>query len=88
MAIVWNGVNGVAGGQCIYVMLHALTPKIADLPNIMSAGSAIDTGNFIGCIIFWIVTAAFLIRPIPKMRVLVYAKLAVYVRLVPAPLTL
>ncbi|GME22532.1 hypothetical protein EG329_006952 [Neofusicoccum parvum] len=79
MAIVWNGVNGVAGGQCIYVMLHALTPKIADLPNIMSAGSAIDTGNFIGCIIFWIVTAAFLIRPIPKMRVLVYAKLAVFV---------
>lgn len=95
MAVVWNGVNGVSvlqmtvnmvangcqvqGGQCIYVMLHALTPHIANLKNIMGAGSSIDTGNFIGCIIFWIITCTFLVIPIPKMRSLVYIKLIVFI---------
>lgn len=95
MAIVWNGVNGVSeanlifvisltilqvqGGQCIYVMLHALTPKIADLKNIMGEGSAINSGEFIGCVIFWLVTCAFLVIPVPKMRSLIYAKLFVFI---------
>lgn len=69
----------VQGGQCIYVMLHALTPHIANLKNIMGDGSSIDTGNFIGCIIFWIITCFFLVIPIPKMRSLIYAKLIVFV---------
>ncbi|THW35694.1 putative uridine permease [Aureobasidium pullulans] len=79
MAIVWNGVNGVQGGQCIYVMIHALTPKIANLKNIMGEGSAINSGEFIGCIIFWLVTCTFLVIPVPKMKGLIYAKLIVFV---------
>ncbi|TDZ38997.1 Uridine permease [Colletotrichum trifolii] len=79
MAIVWNGVNAVQGGQCIYVMLHAVIPAIADIPNTMGEGSALTTAGMIGFVIFWLVTCAFLVIPVPKMRGLVYAKLAVFV---------
>ncbi|KAM5352697.1 hypothetical protein ACJ41O_005419 [Fusarium nematophilum] len=79
MAIVWNGVNAVQGGQCIYVMLHALTPRIADLPNAMGSGSALTSAGMIGFVIFWLITCAFLVIPVPKMRGLVYAKLIVFV---------
>ncbi|RDW89141.1 uracil permease-5 [Coleophoma cylindrospora] len=78
MAIVWNGVTIVQGGQCVYVMLHSLTPKIATLHNVMGSGSALDSGGMIGLAIFWLVTCFFLVIPIPKMRGLVYAKLIVF----------
>jgi NCS1 family nucleobase:cation symporter-1 len=67
MAIVWNGVNAVQGGQCIYVMLHALTPHIANIPNFMGKGSALDGGGFVGFIVFWILTCCFLVIPVPKV---------------------
>ncbi|KAL3422402.1 permease C29B12.14c [Phlyctema vagabunda] len=79
MAIVWNGVNAVQGGQCVYVMLHALTPRIATLRNVMGDGSALDSGGMIGFCIFWLATCFFLIIPIPKMKGLVYAKLIVFI---------
>jgi nucleobase:cation symporter-1, NCS1 family len=78
MAIVWNGVNMVQGGQCIYVMLHAIIPGIARIPNTMGEGSALTTAGMIGFVIFWLITCAFLVIPVPKMRGLVYAKLAVF----------
>ncbi|TVY68695.1 Uridine permease, partial [Lachnellula suecica] len=79
MAIVWNGVNAVQGGQCVYVMLHALTPKIAHIKNVMGEGSALDSGGMIGFAIFWVSTCFFLVIPVPKMKGLVYAKLIVFV---------
>jgi nucleobase:cation symporter-1, NCS1 family len=79
MAIVWNGVNAVQGGQCVYVMLHAIFPSIATIPNTMGSGSALTTGGMIGFVVFWIVTCAFLLIPVPKMRGLVYAKLVVFI---------
>ncbi|KAH8771578.1 permease for cytosine/purines, uracil, thiamine, allantoin-domain-containing protein [Hyaloscypha sp. PMI_1271] len=79
MAIVWNGVNAVQGGQCVYVMLHALTPKIANIKNVMGSGSVLDSGGMIGFAIFWILTCCFLVIPVPKMRGLVYAKLIVFI---------
>ncbi|KAK2001067.1 NCS1 nucleoside transporter [Colletotrichum falcatum] len=79
MAIVWNGVTGVQGGQCVYVMLHAITPSVATIPNVMGEGSALTSGGMIGFAIFWLITCAFLVIPVPKMRGLVYAKLAVFV---------
>jgi NCS1 family nucleobase:cation symporter-1 len=60
-------------------MIHALTPKITELKNIMGEGSAINSGEFIGCIIFWLVTCAFLVIPVPKMKSLIYAKLLVFI---------
>lgn len=67
MAIVWNGVNAVQGGQCVYVMLHALTPHIANIPNVMGKGSALDSGGVIGFAVFWVLTCCFLVIPVPKV---------------------
>lgn len=68
MAIVWNGVNAVQGGQCVYVMLHALTPHIANIKNVMGAGSVLDSGGMIGFVVFWVATCCFLVIPIPKVE--------------------
>ena len=79
MAIVWNGVNAVQGGQCVYVMLHAIFPSVARLPNVMGSGSALDSGGMIGFALFWLATCCFLVIPVPKMKGLVYAKLIVFI---------
>ncbi|QSZ37658.1 hypothetical protein DSL72_008757 [Monilinia vaccinii-corymbosi] len=78
MAIVWNGVNAVQGGECIYVMLHTLSPHVANFKNVMGEGSALDSGGMLGLGIFWVLTCCFLVIPIPKMKGLVYAKLIVF----------
>lgn len=67
MAIVWNGVNAVQGAQCVYVMLHALTPHIANIKNVMGEGSALDSGGMIGFVVFWLLTCCFLVIPVPKV---------------------
>lgn len=69
MACVWNGVNAVQGGQCVYVMLHSIFPSIANIKNVMGEGSALDSGGMIGFVIFWLATCCFLIIPIPKVCV-------------------
>ncbi|KAK9342067.1 permease for cytosine/purines, uracil, thiamine, allantoin-domain-containing protein [Lipomyces starkeyi] len=79
MAMVWNGVNAVQGGQCVYVMLHAIFPSIARIRNTMGPGSALTSAGMIGFVVFWLITCLFLVIPVPKMRVLVYAKLVVFV---------
>jgi NCS1 family nucleobase:cation symporter-1 len=67
MAIVWNGVNAVQGGECIYVMLHALSPNVASFKNIMGRGSALDSGGMLGLGIFWSLTCCFLTIPVPRV---------------------
>lgn len=70
MAIVWNGVNAVQGGECIYVMLHTLSPHVANFKNVMGEGSALDSGGMLGLGIFWILTCCFLIIPVPKVSLI------------------
>lgn len=54
MTLVWTGVNAVQGGQCAYVMLHALFPSIANIPDVFPAGlSALNSGGMIGFMVFW-----------------------------------
>ena len=38
----WNGINVVQGGQCVYVMLHAIFPSIVRIRHTMGPGSALD----------------------------------------------
>ncbi|KAL1411646.1 hypothetical protein Q8F55_002610 [Vanrija albida] len=78
-AVVWNGVNVVQGGQAVYIMLHAIFPSVARLPNHMPKSSALDTANMIGMILFWLALAAILCISIPKWRILIYIKLVAYV---------
>jgi NCS1 family nucleobase:cation symporter-1 len=48
-------------------MLHALTPHIANIKNVMGEGSALDSGGMIGFAVFWVATCFFLVIPVPKV---------------------
>lgn len=79
MSIIWNGVNVVQGGQCVYVMLHAIFPSIANLPNGMAKTDALNTGGMIGLTIFWfILTLCLWFIPIPKLRFFLVTKVPVF----------
>ncbi|KZT30186.1 hypothetical protein NEOLEDRAFT_1127086 [Neolentinus lepideus HHB14362 ss-1] len=80
MTLVWTGVNAVQGGQCTYVMLHAIFPSIARIPDVFPANaSALNSGGLIGFAVFWIMTTSFLHIQIPKLKWYIYIKLVFFV---------
>ncbi|KAL4799532.1 permease for cytosine/purines, uracil, thiamine, allantoin-domain-containing protein [Aspergillus venezuelensis] len=78
MSVVWNGVQAVQGAQCIYVFLHAIFPSIENIPDKMGSNSALNSAGMICFFVYWIVNCAFLVIPVPKMKILVYIKVFVY----------
>lgn len=78
MSIIWNGVNVVQGGQCIYVMLHAIFPSIANLPNHMDPQDALTSASMIGMTIFWILMCFCLFVPVPRYKYFLYSKVIVF----------
>lgn len=80
MSIIWNGINVVQGGQCVYVMLHAIFPSIANLKNGMAKDDALNTGGMIGMLIFWLVLVVCIVAiPIPKLKYYLVTKVPVFV---------
>lgn len=79
MSIIWNGVNLVQCGQAVYVMLHAIFPSIANLPNGMKSTDALNTGGMIGMTISWVVMVLCLwFIPIPKLKYYLITKVPVF----------
>ncbi|CAG7986446.1 unnamed protein product [Penicillium olsonii] len=78
MSIVWNGVNSVQGAQCLYVVLHAIFPSIENIPDRMGSKSALTSAQMMCFFVYWLINCAFLVVPVPKMKSLVYVKVAVY----------
>ncbi|CAK7227148.1 hypothetical protein SBRCBS47491_006471 [Sporothrix bragantina] len=74
MTIIWTGVQGVTTGNCIYVMLHAIFPSIAHVPNPFPSTVTMTGGRLIGYALGWLVCIAFtFIRP-QKLSGLIMAK--------------
>ncbi|KAF2793927.1 NCS1 nucleoside transporter family [Melanomma pulvis-pyrius CBS 109.77] len=64
MTIIWSGVQMVTTGNCFYVMLHAIFPSIAHIPNVFPKDVTMHTGRLIGFILAWIcVIGCAYIRP-------------------------
>lgn len=59
-------------------MLHAIFPSIANLPNHMSANSALTTANMIGFFLFIFLTGLMLLLEIPKWNILIHLKLIIF----------
>ncbi|KAF3022084.1 hypothetical protein E8E14_013585 [Neopestalotiopsis sp. 37M] len=78
MSIVWNGVNAVQGAQCLYVLLHAIFPSIANIPDRMGSASALTSAGMICFFVYWLINCAFLFVPVPRMKNLVYIKVVVF----------
>lgn len=77
-ACVWNGVNTVTGGQCIYIFLHSIFPSIAHLPNHMPTTSGMTSAQMCGFFLFWFFTGCALFLSVPKWKLLIHAKLVAY----------
>ncbi|AFR98733.1 uridine permease [Cryptococcus neoformans C23] len=77
-ACVWNGVNTVTGGQCIYIFLHSIFPSIAHLPNHMPSTSGMTSAQMCGFFLFWFFTGCALFLSVPKWKILIHAKLIAY----------
>ncbi|KAK4048034.1 hypothetical protein OIV83_005068 [Microbotryomycetes sp. JL201] len=79
MSVVWSGVNSVSGGQCVYVMLHAIFPGIARIPNKLSPDLALTSASMFCFFIFVFLTAVMVTLPLKKWYWLTYTKSAVFV---------
>ncbi|RDW89862.1 nucleobase cation symporter-1 family protein [Aspergillus mulundensis] len=68
MAIIWYGVQGFIGGQCITLMIRAIWPSYENLPNGIPESSGVDTKNFLSFFLFWLVSLPALWFPVHQIR--------------------
>lgn len=74
MTIIWTGVQGVTGGNSVYVMLHAIFPSIADVPNPFPKDVTMTGGRMIGFTIAWLLTLFCAMFQVHKFRKLIMVK--------------
>lgn len=60
------------------VFLHAIFPGITKISDIMGTKSALNSGQMMCFLIYWLINCAFLVIPVPRMKKLVYAKTVVF----------
>ncbi|KAI9036353.1 nucleobase cation symporter-1 family protein [Aspergillus affinis] len=77
MAVIWYGVQGYIGGQCVTIMISAIWPSYANLPNTIPASSGVDTKGFVSFFLFWLGSLPALWFPVHKIRHLFTVK-AIY----------
>jgi hypothetical protein len=73
-----NSSVGVRALTIQYIMLHAIFPSIATMPNLLPKSAGIDSANLICFFLFWGMTAAALAVPVRKWPVLINIKLVTY----------
>lgn len=54
IALFWFGVNSAFGAQCITVMLTAIWPSFATVPNYLPASAAITTQGMVSYLLYWL----------------------------------
>jgi nucleobase:cation symporter-1, NCS1 family len=68
LAIVWLGVQTTTGGQCMAVLLQAIWPSFADIPNHIPEDQGITTGGMIAFLLYFLLQLPFLCIPYTKVR--------------------
>jgi hypothetical protein len=69
LAIVWLGVQTTTGGQCMTVLLTAMWPSFADIPNKIPEDEGITTAGMVGFLLYFLLQLPFLCIPYTKVRV-------------------
>ncbi|RAH40972.1 nucleobase cation symporter-1 family protein [Aspergillus brunneoviolaceus CBS 621.78] len=77
MAVVWYGVQGYIGGECVTLMIRSIWPSYNNLPNGIPASAGVDTKNFLSFFLFWLLSLPALWFPVHKIRHLFTVK-AIY----------
>lgn len=81
LAMFWLGIQGANGAQCITLMLTAIAPSYANIPNTLPADGGIDSKGMVSYFLFWIIQLPLLLIPPTKLRWLFIVKI------VAAPIT-
>lgn len=55
-------------GQCVTLMIQAIWPSYANLPNSLPANAGVDTKNFVSFFLFWLLSLPALWLPVHKIR--------------------
>ncbi|KAL4894889.1 permease for cytosine/purines, uracil, thiamine, allantoin-domain-containing protein [Aspergillus ambiguus] len=74
MAVIWYGVQRHVAGQCVTLMIQAIWPSYANIPNNIPASSGVTTMEFTSFFLFWLGSLPALWYPIYKIRHLFTAK--------------
>ncbi|MCJ1230544.1 hypothetical protein MMC12_007218 [Toensbergia leucococca] len=68
LAIVWLGVQTTTGGQCMTVLLTAIWPSFANIPNTIPASEGITTAGMCGFVLYFLLQIPFLCIPYTKVQ--------------------
>ncbi|KAE8380518.1 permease for cytosine/purines, uracil, thiamine, allantoin-domain-containing protein [Aspergillus bertholletiae] len=77
MAVIWYGVQGYIGGQCVTLMISSIWPSYNNIPNSIPASSGVTTRDFVSFFLFWLLSLPALWFPVHKVRHLFTVK-AIY----------
>ncbi|CAK7212331.1 hypothetical protein SCUCBS95973_001427 [Sporothrix curviconia] len=75
LAMFWLGIQGANGAQCITVMLTALAPSYARIPNHLPANAGITTAGMCSYFLFWIIQLPLLLIHPTKLKPIFWVKL-------------
>ncbi|KIH91075.1 cytosine-purine permease [Sporothrix brasiliensis 5110] len=75
LAMFWLGIQGANGAQCMTVMLTALAPSYARIPNHLPASAGITTMGMCSYFLFWIIQMPLLLIHPTKLKPLFWIKL-------------
>jgi nucleobase:cation symporter-1, NCS1 family len=68
LAIVWLGVQTTTGGQCMTVLLTAIWPSFANIPNSIPESEGITTAGMCGFVLYFLLQLPFLCIPYTKVQ--------------------
>ncbi|OAP61802.1 hypothetical protein AYL99_04005 [Fonsecaea erecta] len=68
LAIIWYSVQSWIGGQCLYLMLCAVWPGTARIPNHLPASAQTDTKHMMCFFLFWLCQLIGIYFPLHKVR--------------------
>ncbi|CAK7205221.1 hypothetical protein SEUCBS139899_007988 [Sporothrix eucalyptigena] len=75
LAMFWLGIQGANGAQCITVMLTALAPSYANIPNHLPDNAGITTMGMCSYFLFWIIQLPLLLIHPTKLKPIFWVKL-------------
>jgi nucleobase:cation symporter-1, NCS1 family len=79
MTVVWTGVQGVTTGNSVYVMLHAIIPQMAHIPNPFPSDVTMTGGRMVGFVIGWLLTLGCAFVQVHRFRKLIMVKSVIMV---------
>ncbi|KAF2724789.1 hypothetical protein K431DRAFT_281739 [Polychaeton citri CBS 116435] len=68
LAVVWLGVQTTTGGQCMQVLLTAIWPSFAKIPNHIPESEGIYTNGMIAFLLYFLLQLPFLCIPYTKVQ--------------------